>query len=325
MNVRYIEPLQYSWRWAKEELFHPFDLGKWLVLGFAAWLAYMFHGGGANYRGNLGVDRGAEDVKHLSRAVGHFVGALLDRFFAHPVAGTLILLGALLALTVLLALLWVSSRGKLIFLDDVVRNRAEIVEPWKRLGHLGDSLFLWRLGFGLVSLVIAAVLTGAFVGGAVLLAAGDRMTFLGLSLVFFGVLLVVIVGIALVCVALWTENFVVPIMYRFDLSVMEAWRHFLPWLRRYFVQFVLFILWVFLLGLGVVMAVIAVGLMTCCVGLILVALPYVGTVILLPIWVTYRMLGPAFLAQFDPAFSLVGVAPGESMEPAEQPGPANEA
>jgi len=316
MNVRFIEPLQYSWRWAKEELFHPFDLGKWLVLGFAAWLAYMFHGGGANYRGNFGMERNADDLKHVTRAAGHVVRSILDRFFAHPVAGALILLGGLLALALVLALLWVSSRGKFIFLDDVVRNRAEIVEPWKRLGHLGDSLFLWRLAFGAISVLIAAVLVASFVGGAVLFAAGDRLSFVGLILASFGVLVVVVVGIGLVCVALWTENFVVPMMYRFDLGVLEAWHHFLPWLRKYFVHFILFVLWVFLLGLTVAMAVILIGLMTCCIGLILVALPYVGTVILLPIWVTYRMLGPTFLAQFDPSFSLVPLAP------VEQPGPA---
>jgi len=40
--------------------------------------------------------------------------------------------------------------------------------------------------------------------------------------------------------------------------------------------------------------------LTCCI----VVLPYVGTVILLPIWVTYRLFSVEFLAQFDPGFDL---------------------
>jgi len=33
-------------------------------------------------------------------------------------------------------------------------------------------------------------------------------------------------------------------------------------------------------------------------------LPYVGTVILLPFYVTYRLFSVEFLAQFDPGFDL---------------------
>ena len=35
------------------------------------------------------------------------------------------------------------SRGKFVFLDDVLRGRSAIGEPWGRCGRLGDSLFWW--------------------------------------------------------------------------------------------------------------------------------------------------------------------------------------
>jgi hypothetical protein len=61
------------------------------------------------------------------------------------------------------------------------------------------------------------------------------------------------------------------------------------------------VLGLFLLGgLGVV----AVSLATCCIGFLILALPYVGVVLLLPLHVTYRLLGPEFIAQFDPRFDL---------------------
>jgi hypothetical protein len=56
--------------------------------------------------------------------------------------------------------------------------------------------------------------------------------------------------------------------------------------------FVLVFLFVCLFALACVL--------TCCI----VALPYVGTVILLPFYVTYRIFSLEFLSQFDPDFDL---------------------
>ncbi|HHQ48143.1 MAG TPA: hypothetical protein ENK19_04585, partial [Acidobacteria bacterium] len=172
-------------------------------------------------------------------------------------AGILILFGVLVAVAILVGLLWISSRFKLIFLDNVVRNRAEIVEPWRRLGELGDSLFVWRLGFGLVSLVLAIVLAGSFMWGVVFLATGDRfmiLSFPAILLMAAGGLLALLTTIVLICIALWTESFVVPIMYRFNLGAWEAWGYFLPWLKSYPLQFALYVLWIMVLGAGVLVA-----------------------------------------------------------------------
>ena len=48
------------------------------------------------------------------------------------------------------------------------------------------------------------------------------------------------------------------------------------------------------------------GLATCCVGLILLDLPYVGALLLLPVTVTLRYFDLEFLAQFGPDFDLGG-------------------
>jgi hypothetical protein len=57
---------------------------------------------------------------------------------------------------------------------------------------------------------------------------------------------------------------------------------------------------VFVLWFGVLLAVVAAGLLTCCLGFVLLLIPYVGTVVLLPISVLYRSYTIEFLAQFDP-------------------------
>ncbi len=55
------------------------------------------------------------------------------------------------------------------------------------------------------------------------------------------------------------------------------------------------------LGLGVF------GFATCCLGFLLLAIPYVGTVLLLPLLVAYRYLSLEFLAQFDPSLDVFAV------------------
>ncbi len=44
--------------------------------------------------------------------------------------------------------------------------------------------------------------------------------------------------------------------------------------------------------------------MTCCVGLLVLIIPYVGTVVSLPIWYTLRGFTLEYLAQFGPEFDL---------------------
>jgi len=303
MEIRYLAPLSSSWERCKTILFRPFDLWKWLVLGFSAWLAGLFRGGGGGGQVNKSVG-GPGDLGEAVQGAGEAIQKSVHQLMSLPWTSFLILFGVLAALLIVVALLWVSSRGKLVFLDNVVTNRAQIVEPWKRLGRLGDSLFLWRLGFGVASVLVILLLVGGAVGGAVLLAAGKHLGVGGVVVAIMFALSIAAVAITIAFVAMCVENFVVPIMYRFNLTVLEAWRHFLPWLRRYLAAFVAYWLFVLVLAVVVGMAVVVVGLMTCCLGFLLVWLPYIGTIVLLPVWVTYRSLGPEFLAQLNPELAL---------------------
>jgi len=317
MEIRYLAPLSRSWERCKVILFQPFDLWKWLVLGFSAWLAGLFRGGGGGGQLNKGVG-GSGDLGEAVRGAGEAIQESVHRLMRLPWTSFLILFGVLAALLIVVALLWVSSRGKLIFLDNVATNRAQIVEPWKRLGRLGDSLFLWRLGFGVASVLVVLLLVGGAVGGAVLLAAGKHLGVGGVVVAMMFALVVAAVAITIAFIAMCVENFVIPIMYRFNLTVLEAWRHFLPWLQRYLAAFVAYWLFVLVFAVVVGMSVVLVGLMTCCVGFLLVWLPYIGTIVLLPVWVTYRSVGPEFLAQLNPELAVfVDLAPEEETEAGE--------
>jgi hypothetical protein len=218
----------------------------------------------------------------------------------HPGWLLLIVLVAVLLIALAVLLTWLSSRGKFMLLDNVVHNRAEVVLPWQRFKALGNSLFVWRICFGLLCI---ALLVTLFVTGFVIFAAGfDRdlaglflfLPILGISFLFLAVMLIA------AYISLFLDSFIVPIMYRYELPATQAWERFLPLLKQYPGNFLLYGLFVaalfFVAATGLVLA----GCFTCCIGFILLIIPYIGSVVLLPLTYTYRCLSLEFLGQFGP-------------------------
>ena len=295
MQIAYFEPLNLAWERMKHILWRPFDLAKWLVLGFSVWLAGLADGSGGGGWKWIVDNNDFNGVAPFSSHGGSWDGASQALLWL-PLIFVIIMAVA----AILLVILWVSSRSKFIFLDNVVHNRAEIVEPWHRLRDLGNSLFLWRLGFIVCCGLVALVLILLFLAPAATFSFSDVLGGLSYAAMVLGVLVMIVFGILAAFVALFLEGFVIPIMYKFDIKATEAWRYFLPWLKSRPLPFILYGL--FLVGLGICFVVFfsLICVLTCCV----VALPYVGTVIMLPIWVTYRLFSVEFLAQFDPGFDV---------------------
>ena len=295
MNIAFFEPLNRAWERMKRILWQPFNLAKWLVLGFSAWLAGLADGAGGggwkwmaddnDFPGRCNLDGSGEVFRNAGEALIWL-----------PIIAVAIMAVA----AILLLILWVSSRAKFIYLDNVIHNRAQMVEPWHRLRDLGNSLFLWRVGFLVACGLVMLLLLLLFFAPAATLSFSDALAGLSYAAMGFGVLILIVFGILAAFVALFLEGFVIPIMYKFDLKATEAWRYFMPWLKTRPVPFFLYGLFVLVLGFCIVVLFGLVCLLTCCI----VALPYVGTVILLPIWVTYRLFSVEFLAQFDPGFDL---------------------
>jgi hypothetical protein len=73
-----------------------------------------------------------------------------------PLAVGLILVSAAIWLVVM----WLSSRGRFMFLHCVAANAAEVRVPWARFGPAANSLFLFRLVISLIGLVVMLPLVG---------------------------------------------------------------------------------------------------------------------------------------------------------------------
>jgi hypothetical protein len=305
--VSFSAPASRAWRRTTRILFRPFDFKKWLVLGFTAWLAGLESCGGGGGGSNARVSDGgsAEDL-------GQSAAEAWQNLAANSFWLGLAAFGCLVLLVVVVAVLWVSSRGKFMFLDNVVHERALVVDPWNRFRRQGNSLFGFMIAAGLtVGLIVVGSLLAiaATVGFAVFdeLRSTSSIALPVLAAATYALLL-----LAVVYVYFFLGAFVVPLMHRYGLGVMDGWRRFCALLRQRAWPFLLCGLLVLIAGIGVLVTIFAFGLMTCCLGFLLLIVPYVGSVILLPVTVFYRSFTLEFLAQFDPdLLTLPQAAPAE--------------
>lgn len=298
MRIAYFEPLSRAWDRTRVMLWQPFDLANWLLLAFVAWVAGLTTDTGTALAG-----RG--DANDYGR---HSVGDL-DHVFEEVAASAvwipLVLLAVMVGIAVAVLLLWVTSRFKFIYLENLVNSRAEVVEPWKRHEKLGNSLFLWRICFAGACVLGAVLVMVVFFAPAAGFSFHDALAGLSVAAGVFGTLGLVVFGIAAWYVGLFVESFVIPIMYRYDLPVLDAWRALLPWLKVRPFHFVVYGLFVLMLAMVFALFYGVFCMLTCCMA----AIPYLGTVLLLPVWVTYRLLSVEFLAQFHPDFDLFAPLP----------------
>jgi uncharacterized membrane protein len=113
-------------------------------------------------------------------------------------------------------------------------------------------------------------------------------------------------------ISLFLRDFVAPIMYKHKMNATQAWGRFLSIFRQHPFQFVLYGLFVFILIVLAIIAIVLAGVFTCCIGLVLFVIPYIGTVLTLPVWYTYRAFSLEYLAQFGPDFELFPSLPPDT-------------
>ncbi len=277
-------------------LFRPFQIEKWFVLGFCAWLAYLGEGGSGGLGNRLRRDDFFED---LDRGV--------DWIRAH--LGLIVVL-AFVGLALAILIIWISSRGKLVFLDGVVRDRAAVAEPWARFATLGNSLFGFRLILGLIGIATFVALASLMVRDLLQITGpigfGDVLA-LSLWVAVFSPLL-----IAFMIVGLILEDFVIPIMWLRQVTVMVAWREALAFVSAHLGIFVLYVLLKIVLAIVIGTIACVAVCVTCCVA----ALPYLGVVLLLPLYVFRRSYSLEFLAQFGADYAALAPLPPAPPTPA---------
>jgi len=273
-------------------LFRPFDITKWLVIGFAAFLSGWLNSGGGSI--NPWSFRNW-NTTNLQAPTFQFRSFNMDH------AGLILLTAIAVCVVVILVFvilwLWIIARGRFVFIDCLVRNRAAIVEPWREFRQEGNHFFVFLIVLMLVSLVLVA-LFGGLIFGLLVLWRNYQVSNVPVLLVL--VPIAVFAWVAFAVVVNLITYFMPPVMYARRCSAVDAVRVVLQLIFDDPAPFILFILFMIALWIAWIMVGCLVTCATCC----LASLPYIGTVIVLPVPVLFRSFSLLFLRQFGPEWDV---------------------
>ena len=293
LNISVIDPIGPAFEKVKVILFKPFDLGKWFVIGFCAWLAYMGRGG---FNFNFPHRYSQSGSQHFHQAKDFFV----DNLPWVILAGAIMFI---LMIVICVVIIWLSSRGRFMFLHCVATNKAEVKIPWTKFRKHANSLFVFRIVVGIISFLCFALLVGTIVL-FIILAARSRLHIIAPAIVGLILLFLIIIPIAIAFALLlkFTYDFVVPIMFLRTTGCIAAWREFLTILSANKARFALYILFQIVISMAIGAIIFATVIMTCCCAACILSIPYIATVLLLPLLVFKRSYSLCYFRQFGPRF-----------------------
>ncbi len=282
----------------RQVLFSPFDLGKWFTIGFCAWLAGLGERGGSSGRFNTGSSNHNGSDFHLQ--LEHARVYVVDNL-AWIVPFGIFIFALIIALAVVF--IWLNCRGKFMFLYCVALNRSEVVTPWNYYRDLANSLFWFRLALAGIGMVITLPCFVFMALAAWPMFDNDSWNFGGIMIIVALFLGLMVVGTFFLLIRKLTTDFVVPIMYLRGSRCLTAWKEFRQLLSANVGNFVLYILFQIVIGLILGIMTLAI-LIVCCLLCCILMIPYLGTVLLLPIIMFKRAYSLYYLAQYGPSYNV---------------------
>ena len=300
MNTNFSLPLTNGFKRMKKALFQPFEITKWINIGFTAFLAGLTVCTGGGGGGNSGYKYNNTNWDDFF----DFPETACEWLISHPLWFSLIIVGLVILVSIAIVLNWLNSRGKFMFLYNVVHDKDEVVHPWNEFRKQGNSLFWWKFFYGW--LVFAVIILFLIYSFGVFKNIHNELIPKVATLGFVTGIILIFVGLLILngYIMLFLNDFVVPIMFKHRLSAMRAWSKFFSLALNNMGSFTIYGLFVFVLSLAVGIGVIVLSIMTCCIGLFLLIIPFVGSVILLPISYTFRAFSVEYLASFGDEFNV---------------------
>ena len=302
VTVSVIDPIGPALEAVKTILFRPFDLGKWFIIGFCAWLAQLGSANGGGSGGGGGHGGGPSSINEQFYYAKEYV--LANLAWIVP----LVIVGVVVGIIFWFFFVWLSSRGQFMFLHCVAHNKAEVTNPWRKFRQHANSLFLFKIVVGLIGFLAIGLPLVFAVGFIIAMIANEGSILIGVLLGLTAGIIVLGLGIIFALISKFTKDFVVPIMFLRATSCTEGWREFLTILSVNKGRFALYILFQIVISIAIGTIVLVVALVTCCCAACILAIPYIGTVLFLPVLVFQRSYSLLYLRQYGPQFDVFAQA-----------------
>ncbi len=302
----------------KHILFKPFSFEKWLILAFCVWLVNMFEGYGQNFGfyNNMKADN-VSNIKNvdIQTEISSFINNA--NAFTESKLGISLVTLAIISLViitiisiVIFILLWLKARFNFVLIDNLKYNAQKIQEPWQAYKEVGNSSFWWNVGFQAVLFAIGGILFLIFFLGFfyyTVTGSGDLNYNLIITILIMTPF-IIIFTLAYLVIIIFFYHFVIPIMYKMQIKSIPAWREFNKLFKASPASFIKYLFILFLYYLLSVLIVTLVIICTCCLLGCLFSLPvvggYIASLVLLPIYIFFRLFSIEFLAQFGNEYDL---------------------
>lgn len=314
-NISVIDPVGRAWDRMMLICFRPFNITKWFVLGFCAWLAYLGEGAGSfNFPGGGGGGGGGTGGGISVETQTPFEQAMAWMSEHALLIIVLTTVGVVVGLAIYLVIQWLRARGEFMFVNGIATNRSDdlISGPWKQFAKQANSFFIYQAATSIANILLAL----SIIGLCLMIAWPDLQAWqfgnsaiasiLTFALVFPTIM--ILTGTVIAC----NSMFILPIMYvrgsYYPDAFREFWKKIVPghmWTLTLF-----FTLYSLLIAAFWIVSVLA-FCFTCCLS----ALPYIGTVVLLPGLVFLRSYSICYLEQFGSEYvMLTAEEPGRGFE-----------
>lgn len=251
MKINVLDSFSRAFKHTENFLFKPFQLKKWLTLGFIT--LFTFSGGYSfnfNYPGNW-ERNDTQTHKAFQSGDWTVLKNKIMHFLNSADANTVITIAALIIVCTLLFFLvfmWLNSVFNFVLVDNIIKNKAAVREPFARLKPKGKSLFLWNISVLIIFLLLFALFLSLIVYGIY----DYHKTHGAINILWMvlGGISLIIAGLFAGIIGLITTDFIIPVMYAEDIKILHAWKNFMPSVKGNLVNLLVYVALKIVIGIG---------------------------------------------------------------------------